>query len=370
MLCDPAFELPPGDRHGSSFRAVAIAPDIRRGLERLGIWTQLTGRVQAVTSMVITDGRSGLLPNPVFVTFGEDETGAEPLAHMVFTDDLRRELVEACETVGVVFEPCAARGLREEPWCVNLELSDGSRRRTRLLAAADGGQSRLRHAARCQVLEWSYPQAAIVATLGHTEDHRGRATQHFLPSGPIALLPLRADDGSGRRLSLVWTATRAEAARLATLPPALFCAALEERVGLELGPLTLEDQPRAHPLHMRVARRQAIGRLALIGDAARVIHPLAGQGLNLGLRDAEALARHAGAAGQLGLDPGARRVLDAFERERRPDSAFMAAGTDLLDRLFSTDLTAVRSVRDFGLGLVDRVPALKRGFAKWAGAAP
>lgn len=366
MLCDPAFELD-GAASGS-LRAVAIAPDVRRQIEMFGLWTGIASNAQAITSMVITDGRAGLLPNPAFLHFGDDAARPEPLAHMVVVDELRRLLLQACNEAGVVFDSGAATGFRKDPAWLTLTLGDGRRHRTRLLAAADGGRSRLRHAAGIQTLDMPYPQSAIVATLSHSEDHQGRATQHFLPGGPIALLPMRAADGSRHRTSLVWTDDSREAARLVALPAPLFCAALQDRIGFGLGTITLEDRPSAHALRLSLARRLTGPRFALLGDAARVIHPLAGQGLNLGLRDAAALTRRVADSAGLGLDPGASAVLAAYERDRRPDATVMAAGTDLLDRLFSNDSVALRSLRDLGLGAVDRMPALKRAFTRWAGA--
>ena len=364
MLCDPALPLV---ATGGSLRAVALAPDMRRFLDSLGVWTDLVSHAQPITDMAITDARPGLLPNPTLLTFGDAQTRGEPLAHMVLADALRSALLRACEASGVTFERGSGGALALKPWSLVLTVEDGRTHRTRLLAAADGGRSRLRGAARIQVVERPYDQAAVVATLRHREDHRGRATQHFFPGGPIALLPMRSEDGSRTRSSLVWTDRRNEAARLAALPPTLFCEALEERVGLSLGPLTLEDEPRLHALTLMIARRLTAPRLALLGDAARVIHPLAGQGLNLGLRDAAALVKHAGEAAVLGLDPGSERVLSHYARDRGMSSAAMAAGTDVLDRLFSSDAAALRAIRDLGLSAVDRSPTLKRGFVRQAG---
>ncbi|MDX7953642.1 FAD-dependent monooxygenase, partial [Lichenihabitans sp. Uapishka_5] len=176
------------------------------------------------------------------------------------------------------------------------------------------------------------------------------------------LLPLRAPDGTDTRLSIVWTERTAEAERLAALPEAEFIAALEARIGPALGPMRLEDKPRALPLRLELARRLTGNRVALLGDAARVIHPLAGQGLNLGLRDAAALSEAVADAMELGLDPGAPDVLNRYSRARSFDAATMAAMTDGLNRLFSNDLLPLRALRDIGLGLVDRAPGAKRLF--------
>ena len=367
MLCDPALPAVPV---GGSLRAVALAPDMRRFLDGLGVWADLVGHAQPIAAMVITDARPGLLPNPTFLSFGDTETRGEPLAHIVLADALRSALLRACTTAGVTFETGHGQNLAMRPWSAVLTLQDGRTHRARLLVGADGGRSRLRAAARIQAIERPYNQAAVISTLHHREDHRGQATQHFFPAGPIALLPMRSDDGARTRSSLVWTEGRDEAVRLAALPPSLFCAALEARAGLALGPLQLEDEPRVYPLTLLLARRLTSTRLALVGDAARVIHPLAGQGLNLGLRDAAALVRQAGGAAALGLDVGSERVLAGYTRERSLESTLMAAGTDALDRLFSNDGPLIRAVRDLGLSAVCRSPLLKRNLAQQAAGAP
>ena len=360
-LADPA--LAQAQATTSSFRALAIAPDARGFLEGLAIWPALAAQSQPIRSMVITDSRPGALPNPAFLRFEGGMTGPhDVLAHMVLVDELRRHLLEACGTAGVNFEPNRVVSFAEEPFGLTLTFADGHRGGARLLAAADGARSRLRHAARIQTIDSHYGQSAVVATLRHERDHDGQAVQHFLPAGPIALLPLRLDDGSGRRTSLVWTESHAEAQRLAALPPAAFLAALQDRIGFGLGAATLEDVPRVHTLQLMLARSLTAPRFALLGDAARAVHPLAGQGLNLGLRDALALSRRIIERAELGLDPAGRDVLLGYERDRRFDATSMAAATDSLNRLFSNDRRPLRMIRDFGLGLVDRSPAAKRLF--------
>lgn len=217
----------------------------------------------------------------------------------------------------------------------------------------------MREAAGIGAVGWDYDQAGIIATVSHEISHEGRATQHFLPAGPLAILPLRAADGSPRRFSLVWTTSTAEAERLVGLPSHAFLAELEACIGSQYGALALDDVPSAKQLRLLLPRRLVADRVALLGDAARTIHPLAGQGLNLGLRDAAALAEGAAAQLALGLDPGAPDTLDAYQRARRFDGTLMAAATDGLNRLFSTENLPVRLLRDLGLGLVDRMPRLK-----------
>jgi 2-octaprenyl-6-methoxyphenol hydroxylase len=229
------------------------------------------------------------------------------------------------------------------------------------LVAADGAKSKLRTAAGIRTVSWGYGQSGIVATIAHERDHEGRAEQHFLPAGTFAILPL-----TGRRSSIVWAEGSAESARLLALSPAAFKEELIRRFGLKLGEIELLTPPRAYPLSFAIARRFVADRLALLGDAAHVIHPLAGQGLNLGLRDVAALAECVADAARLGLDPGGAGVLARYERWRRFDTATMAGATDGLNRLFSNRSDVMRVVRDVGLGVVERMPGLKRYFSREA----
>ena len=357
-LCDPGLATPTGGL--ADLRAIALAPDMRDWLDRQGLWPALAAAAQPITRMDITDSRLGAQPNPVYLGFAAEPGAA--LAHMIFTADLRAALRSAAAALGVRFEAAALGAVAADPHGIVARAADGRSWRARLVVAADGGRSRLRHAAGVQTVGHPYGQSGIVATVSHTEPHGGRAVQHFLPGGPLALLPLVAEDGTERRTSLVWTERTAEAERLAALPEREFLDAFEARAGLALGTLRLEDRPRALPLRLTLARRLTAGRFALVGDAARVIHPLAGQGLNLGLRDAAALSEAVAEVMELGLDPGSEQVLRDYARARSFDAATMAAATDGLNRLFSNDRLPLRTLRDIGLGLVDRAPAAKRLF--------
>jgi 2-octaprenyl-6-methoxyphenol hydroxylase len=279
---------------------------------------------------------------------------------------LTAALLAASRDAGVDVRPEGVRGFGVDQASVAAELSGGDRIEAALLVAADGARSRLREEAGIAWVGWSYPQSGLVATIGHERDHEGRAVEHFLPSGPFALLPLAPGGILGHRTSIVWTERAEEAARVLALHPDELLAEIERRFGLELGAIALETPVRAYPLAFGIARRFVAPRLALLGDAAHVIHPIAGQGLNLGLKDAAALAEAVVDAVRLGLDPGGDDVLAEYERARRFDTVAMGAVTDGLNRLFSNDVLPVRLARDLGLGIVDRIPALKRFFIREA----
>jgi 2-octaprenyl-6-methoxyphenol hydroxylase len=241
-----------------------------------------------------------------------------------------------------------------DPHGVSIRLANATLRAP-LLVGADGRASRLRDDAGIKILRWSYPQTGIVTTVGHSKPHHGRALQHFLPSGPFAILPL-----THNRSCITWTEASAGAQELLALEDEGFRAELDRRFDYRLGQIVAVGARAAWPLDMHLARALVGERFALIGDAARVVHPIAGQGLNLGLRDVAALTEVIADAARLGLDIGAQLVLERYERWRRLDSALSAATYDALNRLFSNDWTLLRTARDFGLAVLDQLPALKQ----------
>lgn len=362
VLCDPALTRDPAcDR-----RAYAIAADARRMLVVLGVWPGLAGSVQPIHDMVVTDSRLPDPVRPVFLTFAGDVEPGEPFAHMVEGGPLTAALLRACDGVGVSLRHGAVRGVADVPNAIEAELDGGEGLRCALVVAADGGRSRLREDAGIGWVAWDYPQSGIVATVAHARDHGGRAVEHFLPSGPFALLPLASAGTRGYRTSIVWTEAQENVPALVALHPEDARLEVERRFGLQLGDIALETPLQAFPLSFGLARRFAAERLALLGDAAHLIHPLAGQGLNLALRDAAALAEGIVDTVRLGLDPGDPAVLRRYERARRFDTVAMAAATDGLNRLFSNDALPVRLLRDLGLGLVDRMDGLKRNVVRQA----
>ncbi len=347
------------DREG---RASTIAAGGRKALEVLGVWNEVADAAQPVTSMIITDSRTRDTVRPVFLTFATATADGEASAHLVGDGVVVAALRRAAAAAGVrLIAPDAVSDFSVTTGGVSVKTRGGVTLDARLLVAADGAGSRLRALAGIDTVGWSYGQSGIVATVAHDKPHGGRAEEHFLPGGPFAILPLKPTAAGENRSSLVWTEPNETAARLIGDPLA-FQAALERRFGHRLGALQVVDTPRAFPLGLRLARTFVKDRFALVGDAAHAIHPIAGQGLNLGYRDAAALAETVVQAHRLGLDIGGEATLERYQRWRRFDTVEMALVTDGLNRLFSNDNAVLRIVRDVGLGLVDRVPSLKRWF--------
>jgi 2-octaprenyl-6-methoxyphenol hydroxylase len=366
VMCDPALKRDPqGDK-----RAYAIAAAARRMLEALNVWREVAAKAQPILDMVITDSRLQDPVRPTFLTFEGAVDGHEPFAHMIAGGDLTAALVEACKAEGVSLRSEGVRGFSVHPGRIELALTGQDTLPAALLVAADGARSRLREQAGIGWISWPYGQSGIVATITHERDHEGRAVEHFLPSGPFAILPLKPEalpDGSLKhRSSIVWSERADKVPGLLEADPDELLVELERRFGLQLGRIAFETKPQAYPLSFGVARSFVAERMALLGDAAHVIHPIAGQGLNLGLHDAAALAETIADALRLGMDPGGADVLDNYERARRADITAMGLMTDGLNRLFSNDVLPLRLIRDLGLGLVDRMPGLKRFFIREA----
>lgn len=339
-------------------RASAIAAAASRLLDQLGIWEGIYPSAQPINEMIVTDSRLRDVVRPVFLTFDGEVTDGEPFAHMVPNGVMLPALYEKAAALGVDFiAPDSATTFKSSPEDVSITLSNGESVTAKLLVAADGVRSRLRDLAGIKTVHWDYGQSGIVTTVRHERPHNGRAEEHFLPAGPFAVLPL-----AGNRSSLVWTEKTLDAERLVRGDEFTFEIELERRFGHHLGKVELDGARNAYPLGLRLARDFVKHRFALVGDAAHGIHPIAGQGLNLGFKDIAALAEVLVEARRLGQDLGTLDVLERYEKWRRFDTFQMGVITDVLNRLFSNDLSVVRAVRDFGLGLVDRMPSLKSRF--------
>src|SRR3569832_270055 len=347
IVADPAL----GTRPRRDSRATALVAACRRQFEAIGAWEDVKAEAQPILDMVVTDSRLEDATRPAFLNFAGDVAPGEPFAHMVENRRLIDALVVRAEAEGIDLRATTVSSYDARADGVDVTLGDGSVVAASLLVAADGARSKLRERAGIATHGWEYDQAGIVVTVGHERDHEGRAEEHFLPAGPFAILPL-----SGKRSSLVWTERRAEAARIVALSDEEFHAEREQRFGLHLGEVKALDKPRAFPLSYFVARSFIATRLALVGDAAHVIHPIAGQGLNMGLKDVAALAEVVVDAARLGIDPGEVNVLEHYQLWRRFDTMAMGVATNSLIFLFSNQSTLRRTGRGIGRGLVGRAP--------------
>ncbi|MDC9822257.1 FAD-dependent monooxygenase [Devosia sp. ZB163] len=335
-------------------RASAIAAGVRRIFVELGVWTGMAIGAEPVRQMKITDSGTGDISRPLFLRFDGDVAPGEPFAHLVPNQLVAETLLGALGPDVEIIAPAEITGFTAGPASARLDLADGRTILAPLVIAADGANSALRRMADIEVIAHDYQQSGLVTTIMHELDHEGTAYEHFRPAGPFASLPL-----PGRRSSLVWTEGRARAEELKALPLEAVAEEIEAVMGSTLGKVTLEEGLQSFPLRLQVAKSFTAPRLALIGDAAHVIHPVAGQGLNLGLKDVAALAEVAVDAFRLGLDPGAADALERYQHWRRFDTALMSMVTDGMVRLFSNDVAPVRALRDLGMGVVDRLPPIK-----------
>ena len=352
------IEAAPAGAWEKDERASAVIAAATRMLEVFGVWDEIAPEAQPINRMIVTDSRTSDPVRPVFLTFdGEVEEG-RPFAHMIPNVVMVRALRGAAERLGIAIrEGVSATAFETSGTRCAVSLSDGSVIETRLLVACDGVRSKLRDMAGIRTVTWNYGQSGIVASVAHERPHEGVAEEHFLPSGPFAILPL-----TDNRSSLVWTERTPEADRLVASDDLVFEEELQRRFGHKLGELRVVGGRRAFPLGLTLARAFVAPRFALAGDAAHGIHPISGQGLNLGFKDVAALAETVVEADRLGLDIGALNVLERYQSWRRFDTFRMGVTTDVLNRLFSNDITPIRIARDFGLGIVDRLPKLKEFF--------
>lgn len=340
-------------------RAFALSAGARRMLDTLGVWSGIAGEAQAVREIEITDSSLEAGIRPVLLKYDNrlgDEDG-EPASHIVPATVLEEALHRsvASDPGLTLIAPSEIARFADTGSAMAVTLVDGTEISASLLVGAEGRRSASREAARIKTVGWRYGQTAIVTTVAHERPHDGRAIQHFLPAGPFAILPLPGD-----RACLTWTEDAGEAQRILALDEAGFLAEIETRVAGRLGAVGIAGPRQSWPLEMHLARAYVAPRFALIGDAAHGVHPIAGQGVNLAFRDVAALGEVIVDALRLGLDPGSLQSLERYERWRRFDSFASAAAFDGLNALFSNDALLVRAARDVGLGLVDRLPGLKR----------
>ncbi len=345
-------------------RVCALAYASVRMLAALGVWEGLQPHAQPIHEILVTDGLVGKPASPFSLHFDAEEIGAKALGHIAENRHIRLALHDVvARTPGLeLVAPSALKSLSVEQGGAIVRLADGREIKSALVIAADGRESRLRNEMGINVIGWSYPQTGIVATVAHEKPHNGVAYEHFLPSGPFAILPM-----TGNRSSLVWTEAKSKAPGILALDEAGFHDELARRFGSHLGATRAAGPRWSYPLSFHLAREFVRPRFALAGDCAHGIHPIAGQGLNLGLKDAAALAEVLLDAARLGRDIGALDTLKRYERWRRFDSFTLGASMDGLNRLFSNDIAPLRHIRDLGLGIVDAIGPARRFFMRHAG---
>ncbi len=360
---------------GAAFdgRTTAIAYTSQRLFEALGVWSELAGEAEPILDIRISDAGHDGRASPLFLHFdhreaADTEDSARPMGWIVENRFLRAALLKRlalCPSVELI-APDEVIETDRDLHRAELALKSGRRLTARLVASAEGRFGTLREDAGIGARAWSYDQIAIVLVAQHERPHRGVAQEKFLPGGPFAILPMRdAADGS-HRSSIVWSERADIARRLLELDGPRFQAEFARRFGDHLGQVTTVGPRWSHPLGLVHAERYVDQRLVLVGDAAHGIHPIAGQGYNLGVRDIAALVEVLVDAKRLGLDLGAADTLERFAKWRRADNFAMVAATDLLNRLFSNDIKPLRLARDVGLATVHRLPPLRRFFARHA----
>ncbi len=347
---------------GFDGRAYALAIASKRLLSVIGVWPRLT--VQPILKIKASDGVAGQGPAPFFLTFDHAELEEGPMGFMVEDRFLYAAFLAAmADAKGVTLisgETVVAQEI--DAAGVSVTLASGRVLRARVLVGCDGRASGVAARAGIKRTGWGYGQTALVTAIAHEKDHQGIAHQFFMPAGPLAILPLPG----GHHSSIVWSETDAQAAGIQALNDAEYLEALRPRFGDFLGEISLAGARFTYPLSLTLANSFVAPRLALVGDAAHGVHPIAGQGLNLGLRDVAALAEVLIKAARRGENIGAVDVLERYQRWRRFDSTALALGMDGVNRLFSNDNPLLRAGRDLGLGVVNAVPGLRRGFMRQA----
>ncbi|HWD49661.1 MAG TPA: FAD-dependent monooxygenase [Rhizomicrobium sp.] len=374
VVVDP---VPVSTALGASFdgRVSALSYSTVRMFRALDIWPHLEAAAQPINDILVTDAPLGGTPSPFSLHFDSAEIG-QAMGAIAENRHIRRALFAALDEQPniTLISPAALTGLDVSTAAIEASLSNGENVRAQLAVAADGRDSPMRDEMGLGVIGWSYPQWGIVATVEHEKPHNGVAYEHFLPSGPFAILPMTpassseaVGDKKSNRSSLVWTERDDIAPAMMKLSEDAFNEEIARRFGSHLGATKAAGPRWSYPLKFHLARGFVKPRFALAGDSAHGIHPIAGQGLNLGLKDAAALAETVLDAARLGIDIGSLDVLKRYERWRRFDSLSLSVATDALNRLFSNDIGPLRIARDLGLGIVDSIPPLRQFFMRHAG---
>ena len=344
-------------------RSYSLAIASVRLMQALGLWEELAPNAQPILEIKVADGRAYSNPSPYFLHFDHHEIEEGPMGHMVEDRHLRPLLQKRLQSVSQINYRA---GLSVSEMTITdthaeLRLNTEETLTTRLVIGADGRQSQTAERAGIKRTGWRYGQTALVCALSHNIPHQGVACQYFMPPGPLAILPL-----TGNRSSIVWTESDANAATIMAMDDTDYMAVLQPRIGDYLGKVELVGARYSYPLNLTIAQNYVMLRLALVGDAAHGVHPIAGQGLNLGLRDIAALSEVLSDARLRGEDFSSLAVLLRYQEWRRFDTTALAVATDAVNKLFSNDNSFLRTLRDLGMGAINSLPALRRSFIREA----
>ncbi len=344
-------------------RSYSLAIASVRLMQALGLWEELAPNAQPILEIKVADGRAYSNPSPYFLHFDHHEIEEGPMGHMVEDRHLRPLLQKRLQSVSQINYRA---GLSVSEMTITdthaeLRLNTEETLTTRLVIGADGRQSQTAERAGIKRTGWRYGQTALVCALSHNIPHQGVACQYFMPPGPLAILPL-----TGNRSSIVWTESDANAATIMAMDDTDYMAVLQPRIGDYLGKVELAGARYSYPLNLTIAQNYVMPRLALVGDAAHGVHPIAGQGLNLGLRDIAALSEVLSDARLRGEDFSSLAVLLRYQEWRRFDTTALAVATDAVNKLFSNDNSFLRTLRDLGMGAINSLPALRRSFIREA----
>ena len=356
-----ALPRPTRDMAGFDGRSYALALASTRVLGAIGVWDRVAGHAQPMLQIKASDGRAGTGAGPFFLHFDHAELDEGPMGYMLEDRFLRPALLAAMDDCPTITQIDGARVVAQQitDSAATVTLDDGRSLTARLLVGCDGRDSPTAARAGIKRTGWDYGQTGLVCAIEHDKPHDGIAHQFFMPAGPLAILPL-----PGNRSSIVWSERTADAARIHALDDAAYLDVLRPRFGSFLGDIRLAGKRFAYPLKLTIANSFIAPRLALVGDAAHGMHPIAGQGFNFGLRDVAALAEVLTLAQRRGEDIASPLVLERYQHWRRFDTMLMAVGTDSVNKLFSNDNALLRGLRGLGMGAVTAIPSLRRGFMR------
>lgn len=351
--------LPVAARMKDAFdgRGYALALSSQRLLAGIGIWNEVAEHAQPILDVRVTDGRAGEGPSPFMLEFDHSEIDEGPMGYMLEDRFLRRAFLTAMEAHSSITEISGETVIAQEitPSGATLTLGNGTKINARVIVGCDGRGSGTAARAGIKRTGWGYGQTALVCAIAHELPHGGCAHQFFMPPGPLAILPL-----PGNKSSIVWTERDGVAAKISALSDEDYLTVLRPRFGDFLGDISLAGARFSYPLNLTIANRFVAPRIALVGDAAHGMHPIAGQGLNAGLRDVGALAEVLILAHRRGEEIGQIDVLERYQQWRRFDTATLALATDSFNRLFSNDNSLLRLGRDLGMGMLNAMPGVRR----------